>query len=117
MNSTMPQASVPGSHPLTLAASFCIIVGSVTAVGYMIGMIGPSTYQDARQRMNAAYLNAYAPISNQAAPLELTPLPHNTILESASSAMLPINEPARNPSAPAAAGTGNGPSPKSVGSP
>ncbi len=112
MNSTIPQTSVPSSNALTLAASICVIVGSIAAVGYMIGMIGPSTYQDARQRNNAAYLNAYAPISNQAAQSVLTPLPHSTILESGSSAVLPINEPVQNPSAPAAAGTGSGPIPK-----
>lgn len=82
MTSTFPQEAVPKTHPLTIGATTAILVGSLVALGYIVGMVGPSTYQSARQKMNQALMNATAPVSTSAGLTANEPLPHPVLLQS-----------------------------------
>jgi hypothetical protein len=81
MTTTFSQDAVPKNHPLTLTATAAIVVASVVALGYIVGMIGPSTYQTARQRLNQSFMNAAAPVSTNADFSAQEPLPHATLFE------------------------------------
>jgi hypothetical protein len=98
MTALLSQLSVPESNLATKAATLTVLVSSVTAAGYMIGMIGPSTYQNARQRLDTAYLNASAPVTIPLSNPVYEPLPYDSVFQSEFI-----------PARPAAAGTGSGP--------
>jgi hypothetical protein len=98
MTALLSQSSVPDSNLATKAATLTVLVSSVTAAGYMIGMIGPSTYQNARQRLDTAYLNASAPVTIPLSNPVYAPLPYDSVIQSEFI-----------PAKPAATGTGSGP--------